>query len=46
MIANEEIIPKLKLYRAGFFGSDAPPPFRLDSWDLTSQKVYAVKHRG
>ena len=27
------------------FGSDAPPPFRLDSWDMTSQKIYAVKQR-
>ena len=26
----------------GFFGSDVPPTFRLDSWDVTSQKVHAV----
>ena len=35
-----------KQYRSGFFGSQAPPLFRQDSWDVTSQIVYAVKHRG
>ena len=25
---------------------DAPPPFKLNINDVTSQKVYGVKHRG
>ena len=32
--------------RFGFFKSDAPTLFKLDSWDVTSQKVYAMKLRG
>ena len=35
-----------KQYRYGFFESQAPALIRQDSWDLTPQIVYAVKHRG
>ena len=30
----------------GFFEAEAPPPFRLTSWEVTSQIMHAVKQRG
>ena len=44
--SNGNIARNGRVLRVWFFGSDAPLPFRLDSWYVTSQKVYAVKHRG
>ena len=37
------VLYNVTVVRVYFFGSDALPPFRLDSWDMTLQKVYAVK---
>ena len=33
---STKILKKSQEYRSGFFGSDAPPLFRLNSWDVTS----------
>ena len=32
---------KISVVYAWFFESDAPPPFLLTSWDVTSQSKYA-----
>ena len=46
LISFKKQLKKHSCKGLGFLDPMLLPPFRLSSWDVTLQKLYALKHRG